>query len=108
MAVILFRFQVMTRTLYNFLANYQWYFVGVFAYMFIRGYEIIKDILIGVQLMKIWFVASALITLYTQFYFYRHKEYKPQYQVPYIILFILVTMAIVEASQYSFSLINYY
>lgn len=100
MEVILFRFQEMTRSLYNFLANYQWYFVGVFAYMFIRGYEVIKDILLGVQLMKIWFVASGLITLYTQFYFYRHKNYRPQYQVPYIILYILLTILIVEMSQY--------
>ena len=100
MGVILFRFREMTRSLYNFLANYQWYFVGVFAYMFIRGYGVIEDILLGMQLMKIWFVASGLITLYTQFYFYRHKNYRPQYQVPYIILFILLTILVVEMSQY--------
>lgn len=90
----------MNRRLYNFLTNYQWYFVGVFVYLFIRGYDIIKDIVFGVMLMEIWFVVSGLITLYTQVYFYRHKNYRPQYQVPYIILFILLTIFIVEITRF--------
>lgn len=99
MEVILFGFQEMNKGCYNFLANYQWYFVGVFVYLFIRGYELIKDVTLGVQLMKIWFVASGLITLYTQFYFHKHRSYKPKYQLPYIIVFVLFTVFIVEMAQ---------
>lgn len=100
MEATLFKFWAMNKGVYNFLANYQWYFVGVFAYLFVRGYWIIKDIPLSVQVMNTWYVISGLITLFTEIYFFIHKDYRPKYQVPYIVLFILVTILIVEMSQY--------
>jgi uncharacterized membrane protein len=82
----------MNKRRYNFLANYQWYFVGVFIYVFFRGFDDVANSLI----LKCWFIASGLITLYTQFYFYRHKNHKPEYKWGYVVLSALVTVLLFE------------
>ncbi len=85
----------MNKKLYNFLANYQWYFVGVFFYFFFRKYDN-KMTVFNNAIFQSWLLLSGLITLYTQFYFYKHKNYKPEYRLGYIILLALITILLFE------------
>ena len=89
----------MNRGIYNFLANYQWYFFLVFVYLFLRDHDRIFPG-IGNLTIKLWLIASGILTLFTQHYFYRHKSEIPNYKIGYILLASLLTVLFFELYYY--------